>query len=347
MHLSNLKPNQTILIKTYLHESGLFYLAKSLGDRLKSEGHHVIYVPKSKYLLQGSIFQRDYLTPTDNKLLDNETVHWFDKRYPIENQISEMIIKYKVDLLISFETLMEKSQWVSRVKQRTGIKVIDIPMVEWVNDKLLNGRSYSIFDEIWCLTEQCYSYFKIYPDAKKIIWNWVDPFLFHTVEKQDGIVRFYHAGSLNSEYSSKNTELVIQAFDLFLRESPDAILIVSGNITDKTSLRLIKKHENIFITNGVLDRKDIAKLYQDSHCVIAPSSREGLGLSLYEAKACDCLVITTDMPPMNECDTKYLCKVKNLKRDHKLTPLGIIDVKEIYEQIKQVYGDINVRCKDK
>jgi len=23
------------------------------------------------------------------------------------------------------------------------------------------------------------------------------------------------------------------------------------------------------------------------------------------------------------------------------------DVKEIYEQIKQVYGDINVRCKDK
>jgi len=335
-----IEPQQIILIKTYLHESGLFYLAKTLGNLLKAEGHTVIYVPKSKYLLDGSIFYRDYLEPSDPDILKGEAVHWFDKRHPIENQVSNAITKYNASVMISFETLMEKSQWLSRVKQRNGIRIIDVPMVEWVNERFLAGRSYSVFDEIWCLTNQCQEYFKNYSSAKKVKWDWIDHNLFFPVEREEGSIRFYHAGSLNSEYSSKNTELVLEAFEIFLKGNPEANLVVSGKITDRKSLRIIEKHNNISVIDGVLERKDVAKLYQQSHCILAPSSREGLGLSLYEAQACNSLVVTTDLPPMNEFNTKYLCKTSLIKQDQKLTPMGILTAKEIAKQIQCVYGDL-------
>lgn len=335
-----LEPNQTILIKTYLHESGLFYLAKTLGDLLKSQGHKVIYLPKSKYLLRGSIFNRTYLKPTDENLLDGEAVHWCDERRPVDKQVLNAINKFEADLLISFETLMEKSQWIYKVKHNTKIKVIDVPMIEWVTPRLLSGKSYVIFDEIWCLTDQCKEFFKDYPQAKRISWDFVDRDLFHPVEKEQGAVHFYHAASLNPEYSTKNTDLVIKAFDRFMRDEPEATLTISGLVTKSESKQIVQKHNNIHVIDEVLDRNALAAIYRKSHCVLAPSSREGLGLSLYEAEACDCLVVTTDIAPMNEGSTKYLCRTTGIKRDQKLVPLGILEAKDICDQIKRAYGDI-------
>ena len=154
-------------------------------------------------------------------------------------------------------------------------------------------------------------------------------------------MRFYHAGSLNPEYSSKNTHLVLQAFDMFLRkDKPNATLTVSGVIKDFKSQGIINKHNNISTIDGIVDRKTVSDLYKSHHCVLMPSSREGLGLSLYEAQACGCSVVTTDLPPMNECSTQYLCAVDTIRKDEKLIPLAILNYKNIYEQIKRAYGDI-------
>jgi len=329
------------LIKTYLHESGLFYLAKSLGDLLKSQGHTVIYIPKSKYLLDGSIFYRNYLKPNDETLLDGEIVHWFDERKTVENQVSNAIIKYDSDTIISFETLMEKSQWIYKVKRKHHVHMIDVPMIEWVSPNLLKGNSYIMFDQIWCLTEQCHNYFSDYKATQRVEWDLVDRDLFAPVEKEDGPVRYFHAASLNPEYSTKNTDLVIQAFDRFLkRDNPDATLTISGVIKNLKSQRIIEKHDNIHTIDGVLDRSAIADLYKESHCVLAPSSREGLGLSLYEAQACNCLIITTNLQPMNKCGTQYLCSVESTRKDQRLVPLAVLSTSKIYEQIKRAYGDI-------
>jgi glycosyltransferase involved in cell wall biosynthesis len=338
--LLDIEPNQTILIKTYLHESGLFYLAKSLGDLLKKAGHKVIYMPKSKYLLRGSLFNRTYLKANDEDLLNGEIVHLCDERKSIESQVINASVKYNATVLISFETLMEKSHWIYKVKHITGMKIIDVPMIEWVSENLLNGKSYVLFDEIWCLTDQCYEYFNKYSKAKRISWDYIDHDLFSTVQKEEGVVRFYHAGSLNDEYSTKNTDLVIKAFERFSEKNPNSELIVSGLIKDRETLNIVKKHNNIIVIDGVLKREDMIDIYKKSHCVVIPSSREGLGMSLYEASACGSLVITTNCPPMNEFNTKYLCNTSGIKRDRSLVPLNILSVDSIYDQMINVYGDI-------
>ena len=83
---------KNILIKTYLSESGLFYLAKSLGDAL-SENNNVYYVSKSKYIDTRGFFKRVYPQPSDPTLLDGMRVFNLTEKKPIYNQILEIGIK--------------------------------------------------------------------------------------------------------------------------------------------------------------------------------------------------------------------------------------------------------------
>jgi glycosyltransferase involved in cell wall biosynthesis len=238
---------------------------------------------------------------------------------------------------------MQKSNWIPYLKQRTGVQIVDIPMIEWVTPKYLKGMSYKMFDEVWTLTDFTHSKFEEsgYSNLKRIDWDYVDRDLFFKDPNPFGIpkIHFYHAGSLNPDHSSKNTDLVIQAFSRLLSENADATLAITGSVSDKKLLNLIEKHTNIYALSGVRTRKQIANLYQEMDCVIAPSSKEGLGLSLYEAQACGCDLITTDAPPMNSHNTKYLCKVSQPKLDGTLVPLAKLTEGSVYDQIKKVYED--------
>jgi glycosyltransferase involved in cell wall biosynthesis len=332
----------TILIKTFTFESGLYYLAKSLGDKLLAEGHTVIYIPKSRYINRGNMFARTYQEPENPEDFSRDIIKKFLPHRTIDSQILSMVVKYNADYIISFETLMEKSQWITVVKRKTGVKVIDVPMIEWVTPRFLDGGSYRIFDEVWTLTDVCHDKFsKYYDHAKRTSWDFVDRDLFHPVERDSEEITFYHAGSLNENHSSKNTGNVLKAFDLFIkRDSPKARLSLTGIINDRDSRKIIERHTNIHALDGVSSRGDIAKLYQNTDCILAPSSREGLGLSFFESLACGCKLITTDAKPMNSHKTPYLCDVSSTKNDGSLIPKAIVEAEGIYRQIKKVYEDI-------
>ena len=45
---------------TYLHESGLWYLALSLAQELKKQGKNVYFIPKIKYVKVGNRYQKQY-----------------------------------------------------------------------------------------------------------------------------------------------------------------------------------------------------------------------------------------------------------------------------------------------
>ena len=45
---------------------------------------------------------------------------------------------------------------------------------------------------------------------------------------------------------------------------------------------------------------DLIALYSNAEALIFPSLGEGFGWPIIEAMACSCLVVTTDLPPMNE-----------------------------------------------
>lgn len=96
------------------------------------------------------------------------------------------------------------------------------------------------------------------------------------------------------------------------------------------------------IINEILNKEDVYKLYEKSDCVIAPSTREGLGLAFYEAKKFDCEIITTDVDPMN-IHTDYLCKVISYNGNG-LIPHAITSSEEILKQLNKYYEE-NIMAK--
>jgi glycosyltransferase involved in cell wall biosynthesis len=329
---------KNVLIKTYTFESGLWYLAKSIGDSLIEKGISVTYVPKSKYILNGRVYRRTYPLPENPSEFSSSNVITFSDKFSAEDLIYKYVVKYNIDTIISFETLMEKSGWIKSIKSKTGVKIIDVPMVEWVTPYHLNNSSYNIFDEIWCLTNLTKRIFD-FPNAKKVCFDLVDKSIFYPEDKpNDGTIRFFHAGSLNQHYSSKNTNKVINAFKRFLdSENPNAELTFTGTNNNIS----FENHTNIKYIDRVLNRNEMGNIYRKSNVVLAPSTREGLGLSLYEAKACNCKLITTDIEPMNEVDADYLCRVDAISNDRGIIPIATVSEEEIFNKIKRVYKDIN------
>jgi cell division GTPase FtsZ/glycosyltransferase involved in cell wall biosynthesis len=341
--ISSIK-NKNILIKTFIFESGLWYLAKSLGDIL-SKNNNVFYIPKARYVNNGGRFTRTY--PDPNTLSDFSDIIFekFDTKLSVEHQVSKSIEKYGADLIISFETLMENGQWVMKCKSKYDIDIFDIPMPEWVTKRFVNSRSYRIFDKVLCLTGQCKDVFKSYDNAHLAGWKYIDE---EFVEKNDSSITFYHPGSLNSNFSTKNTNNVIRAFISFLKLKDFEVpvkLIVTGGLSEQLAAQC-NDIDNILIINNYIDRQGVFDILKKTNCLIAPSRREGLGLSFFEAKAFGCSIITTDYPPMSE-HGDYLCKASGLTKDEKIIPLVNIEPESILVELKKYYEEFIMAKKSK
>jgi len=340
LELKDIK-NKNILIKTYLSESGLWYLGESLGAAL-SEHNNVFFIPKAKYKKNDArMFERFYPKPYDERLLDGVEHFLFSTSKSIREQVSKIIKERNIDIIFSLETFMPKAQWVSGVRKTSGVKVVDIPMPEWSIKRFVDNNSYRIFDDIWCLTDTSYEIFKKYPICSRAGWDYVDRRLFvPTLRKDDiEILTFYHPGSVNPGFSQKNTNQVLKAF-LAFSENVKANLIVSGNLNSEDK-GLAKKSKNIILINKVLSRGDIVSLYDKSHCVVLPSTREGLGLGFYEAKAMGCGIITTNVDPMN-VHTDYLCEVISYNKSDSSVPFAITSSDKILEQFNRYYEDFKM-----
>ena len=129
--------NTTFIFKTYLFESGLYYLARSLELVLAKNNNKVIYFPKAKYRQDGTRFIKVYPKPTAAEY--DKVNHILPKMSPIDSQMEDIIKDNNVQYIISFETLMNTAQWVSRLKSRTDVKIIDVPMSEWVVERFVKN----------------------------------------------------------------------------------------------------------------------------------------------------------------------------------------------------------------
>jgi glycosyltransferase involved in cell wall biosynthesis len=217
-------------------------------------------------------------------------------------------------------------------------------MLEWVLPEHFNSGFYNYFDEVWCLNKNTYSVFKDkYKNSKDIFWQFYDDNLFYKENKYDKIT-YYHQASLNKNASTKNTEKVIEAFiDANKYENLNAQLIITGLHADTFNGNLLQKdienHANIKIYNSVIKREEVASIMRKSHVLVAPSSKEGLAMMLYEATACDCKIITTDAAPMNSFNEAYLCKPSSVKLEG-LNKSALIEKNEILRNIIKSYKDL-------
>lgn len=332
---------RNILIKTYLFESGLFYLAKSLGDIL-SKNNNVFYVSKSSYKNLGGVYERVYPRPKDESALEGLSVTFLSGERPLYGQIREVVREKSIDLVISFETFMRKANWVSRLRADCGVSVVDVPMSEWVQGNFVQNGSYKIFNEIWCLTKTSSKIFQRYDNRVSTSWDYVEGDAFSgPIEKPSDKLSFYHQASLSGGFSQKNTENVIRAFLMFDKEWPEAAtLTISGRLS-ALEASLAKKSKNIMLISEVIGREEVASIYSKSHCVICPSTREGLGLSFFEAKKMGCGIITTNVDPMN-IHSDYLCEVISYNTSDSMVPHAITDAQKIFEQINIFYEDFKM-----
>jgi tubulin-like protein CetZ len=339
----NLK-GKNVLIKTYLSESGLFYLGKSLGKHLEDSGNKVFYIAKEKYKRddRGS-FRRFYPNPYDPSSLSGLHIVKINQRDTIAAQTLKAIKLHKIDVIISLETFMMKAQWV-RQAQSLGVRVYDVPMPEWTTKRFVSNKSYSVFNKILCLTETSFDVFSGYKNRERCEWDYVDRNAFVRQLDKTSLpqLTFFHPGSVNPGFTQKNTEQVLQAFSSFVSHNNDADckLLVTGNL-NKDLVKFAEKCKKIILISGVSGRKDVASLYDKSHCLIIPSTREGLGLSFYEAKAMGCDIITTNVDPMNK-HTKYLAEVISYNQNESPVPFAITSSNKIEEQINRYYEDFNM-----
>lgn len=334
MNITKFK-NKKILIKTYLFESGLFYLGKSLYKEL-IKNNEVYLFPKEKYKKSGRRFVPFYPPLSDKDLLSG--LNYFEANSFHKNNLEKFVIDKDVDIIFSLETFMPTASWIDSIKSKKRVRIYDIPMPEWVDGSHLKRGSYNRLDGIISLTKTTTRLFgktTVYETS----WDYANDannFISENKKSKDKFV-FYHQASLNPSFSQKNTENVLLAFQRFSEDVQKNVqLIVTGRLSDKEKL-IVKKSNNIMIINEILNKEGIYKLYEKSDCVIAPSTREGLGLTFYEAKKFDCEIITTNADPMN-IHTDYLCKVISYNGNG-LIAHATTSSEEILKQLNKYYEE--------
>lgn len=136
-----------------------------------------------------------------------------------------------------------------------------------------------------------------------------DPFIAHP--KDRGIC-FHMAG----RSWMKNTTAVIQAWE----RHPDwpALIVTCVDMCKAQHAECLRGRQgatNIHVLDDFLSREQANKLLRHGGYSILPSSCEGYGHSLYEACANGNLLVTTNIPPINEHLTKDACVMLEPSRE--------------------------------
>lgn len=308
-----------VAIITYPFESGLFYLAKSFEYEFR-EKYNFFYIPKRKFTL----INNRWIPNTKNE--NNLFLH-IDDNNEYAFEILLLCKKFNIEKIFSFETFIRDSSWVDLLSIN-GIKVIDIPMIEWVLKKDFDLNKYKKFYKIYCTTNYTFNIFsKKYSNAIKFFWDYCPDITFKN--NKCNKLTFYHPGSIQ-EINWKNTDIILDSITSI--DNYNFNFMYSGFSNKK-----INDDRVVFIGHKK-NRQDIIDAYNIASCIIAPSSREGLGLSFYEAKKTKCDIITTNAPIMDE-HTKYLCESFKNEKSETLMPFYKISKEDLTKVILKYCED--------
>jgi len=107
----------------------------------------------------------------------------------------------------------------------------------------------------------------------------------------------------------KGVIYLLQAFAKIIEKYPQTQLNIVGTGTEELYLKQQTKDLNIernVIFLGAIENSQLPTLYQQTEIVVFPSivgkdgDREGFGLVLVEALGCECAIIATDLPAMQD-----------------------------------------------
>ena len=101
----------------------------------------------------------------------------------------------------------------------------------------------------------------------------------------------------------KNIEIILRAFKIVIKKSPDSILIIAGDGPHKESLKNIVSELNIQKNvefKGYVSTREKINLLAESNALLFPSICEGFGLVILEAFSQNRPVLVSNIAPMSD-----------------------------------------------
>lgn len=185
-------------------------------------------------------------------------------------------------------------QNIPKVAQSMGIKVVCIPMVEW----LPAHQEWTKHVDLW-LAPTLFSYNQLLmKDMKgKVEYcPWPIDTRDYTYRQRTKCERFVFAHGNGGPRDRKGGHLMAAAAKL----APEIPLIVYSQVQDGIRSSLTEEVQWPSTVEFRGSAPTPAELYHDGDVFILPSRWEGLGLQLLECQAAGMPLVTTDAPPMNE-----------------------------------------------
>jgi len=109
-------------------------------------------------------------------------------------------------------------------------------------------------------------------------------------------IKIIYLGRINKD---KGLDLLIEAFNFLENKIGNLILIIIGSIIEDNLSELLDNKPNIKFIKRRVNNPEYYLSNSDIFCL--PSKREGFGLSVIEASACELPVITSDIYGLNDC----------------------------------------------
>jgi glycosyltransferase involved in cell wall biosynthesis/cellulose synthase/poly-beta-1,6-N-acetylglucosamine synthase-like glycosyltransferase/O-antigen/teichoic acid export membrane protein len=139
----------------------------------------------------------------------------------------------------------------------------------------------------------------------------------------------------------KSIDVLIRAFQMVIKERPEAKLVIAGSGEEEKHLKRLARdlrlNENQVSFLGKVTEKEKIKLLQSAWVAVNPSFMEGWGIVVIEANACGTPVIASDIPGLRDsvknADTGYLVEYGDTKAfaEHILTIIRDTKLREAME----------------
>lgn len=276
----------------YGNHTGLGCLIFSLKEMLPEIcGQYIVKHPRKDKGMNVLPAEYDEYSPED----------FYRGKTSIEH-FKEWFLRFKPNILLIIEVPFNWAvmPWV----KSQGCKIVYMPMLDAVPIKFIQHRE---LVDCWIVCNE-YSAFLIKKAGIQNVAILAAPinterFAYKPRGMGRGIL-LHHAGYWGMN-GRKGTVEIIQAFQLMRQqlEFKDIRLKLYSQVDVK--LAQIPGIEYI-----IGNQLDVSKMFEEGDAFLAPSKREGIGLSILEAMACGFPVITLNASPMNEYINCSQCLVK-------------------------------------
>jgi glycosyltransferase involved in cell wall biosynthesis len=269
-------------IVTTWFERGAAYVSRAYMKTLNREHNVFIYARAGERYAQGDPkWDADYVTWGKRVQGKVDThIDWDDFSLWLEQNSIDIVL------------FNEQQSWDVIVRMRRQSSTRIGAYIDYYTPRTV--PFFGLYDFLLCNTQRHYSVFKEHPQSYYLPWGTDISVFGNNQEQSEGVVTFFHSAGM--DMFRKGTNLVVSAFGQLQGE---AKLVIHSQRSLKESgfAQTVTSDSRIEFIQAEVGPPG---LYHLGDVYVYPARLDGIGLTIAEALASGCPVITTDVAPMNE-----------------------------------------------